>query len=286
LSPENAKNASSAIAALREWMVQIESFSINTKVIKPKRLALAQQMEKLAVALAQLAEAEGQLEVIRAKCDELDATFRKTNAEKNEIEEQARRQKKQIDQANRLINGLSDERERWHKGANELAEKKRKLIGNVGLSTAFISYCGPFNSEFRDFIANEKLIGDLRKMNLPYETTIYQELTSFLVDEATVGQWNLDGLPKDNLSIQNGIMVSESERYPLIIDPQGQGTYWIKNKFTEVRIANINAEKKFRDALNATIELGIVLMIEGIEGEVDPILDPVLEKQTIKKGKS
>jgi hypothetical protein len=39
-------------------MVQIESFSVNTKVIKPKRLALRQQMEKLEVAMAALAEAE------------------------------------------------------------------------------------------------------------------------------------------------------------------------------------------------------------------------------------
>jgi len=60
LTTVNAKNASSAIAALREWMVQIESFSINTKVIKPKRLALRQQMEKLAVAMASLSEAEAQ----------------------------------------------------------------------------------------------------------------------------------------------------------------------------------------------------------------------------------
>merc|ERR1711976_314583 len=144
-------------------------------------------MGKLAVAMDLLGKAMAELDVIKAKCDDLDNTFRKTNNEKNEIEEQARRQKKQIDHANRLINGLSDERERWDKGANELSEKKRKLIGNVGLATAFISYCGPFNSEFRDQIANERLIGDLRKMNVPYEPTIYQELTSFLVDEATVG---------------------------------------------------------------------------------------------------
>jgi len=45
------------------------------------------------------------------------------------------------------------------------------------------------------------------------------ELNSFLVDEATVGEWNLQGLPKDDLSIQNGIMVTKSSRYPMFIDP-------------------------------------------------------------------
>lgn len=58
-----------------------------------------------------------------------------------------------------MINSLSDERDRWNKGANELADYKRRLVGNVGLSTAFISYCGPFNAEFRDLIATKHLLG-------------------------------------------------------------------------------------------------------------------------------
>lgn len=45
------------------------------------------------------------------------------------------------------------------------------------------------------------------------------ELTNFLVDEQTVGDWNMEGLPTDDLSIQNGIMVTRSSRFPLMIDP-------------------------------------------------------------------
>lgn len=46
-------------------------------------------------------------------------------------------------------------------------------------------------------------------------------LTEFLVDQVQVGEWNNEGLPPDELSIQNGIMVTRSSRYPLMIDPQG-----------------------------------------------------------------
>ncbi len=41
-----------------------------------------------------------------------------------------------------------------------------------------------------------------------------------LTDEATIALWNKDFLPSDAVSTENGTILTNSERYPLIIDPQ------------------------------------------------------------------
>lgn len=39
----------------------------------------------------------------------------------------------------------------------------------------------------------------------------------------------ISGLPKDNLSVENGVITQFSLRWALFVDPQGQANTWIKN---------------------------------------------------------
>lgn len=51
-------------------------------------------------------------------------------------------------------------------------------------------------------------------------------LTVYLI----CNRWGSEGLPPDELSVQNGILTTKGSRFALCIDPQQQAYNWIKKK--------------------------------------------------------
>lgn len=49
-----------------------------------------------------------------------------------------------------------------------------------------------------------------------------------LTSEVEIYTWNSQGLPPDELSIQNAILTTKGPRTPICIDPQGQATKWLR----------------------------------------------------------
>ena len=65
------------------------------------------------------------------------------------------------------------------------------------------------------------------QLNIPHSPTF--SLTAVLGVPVKIREWLIAGLPNDSLSIDNGIVVANARRWPLMIDPQGQANKWIKN---------------------------------------------------------
>jgi dynein heavy chain len=282
-----AKKSSVALGGLCDWAAAMSDYHKASKIVKPKLKLLEVKQGELEEAQSNLAAAESELAEVTALKERLKQRYDDAMGKKNLLEENAMKTRKKMDQANRLINSLADNKTRWIQNANEFKSLKQRLVGDCAKACAFVSYCGPFNADFRNRLLDEYFHNDIMTKGIPVSGNL--QLTEFLVDQATIGEWNLEGLPSDELSVQNGIMVTRSSRYPLMIDPQGQAINWIKQRepiLLEQNCIITLSHPNLKDALKFPLEMGYPMLIESIENEVDPMLDPILEKQIIKKGKN
>ena len=106
-----------------------------------------------------------------------------------------------------------------------------------------------------------------------------------LGDPVKIRQWNIQGLPTDSFSVDNGIVTMTGQRWPLMIDPQGQANKWVKNmeKASNLKIIKLAYSDMLR-TLENSIQYGIPVLLENVGEELDPALEPLLLKQTFKQG--
>ncbi|XP_043247781.1 dynein axonemal heavy chain 8 [Colletes gigas] len=281
---EAAKQACGNVAGLIQWTISMVTFYGINKDVLPLKANLAVQASKYEKANQNLMEAEN---LLKSKDEDLkivQSEFDAVMEERQVIVDLADACQAKTDTATAMIDGLSGERIRWTEQLITFKSETDRLVGDILILVGFLSYCGPFNQEFRSLL-QRKWFDFVQGRKIPISLII--NITTTLTDTATVGEWSLQGLPSDDLSIQNGIIVTKAARYPLLIDPQLQGKTWIKNKEAESNLqATLLTDKYFRNYLEDCVSLGRPLLIEDVAEELDPVLDNLLEKNFIKIGTS
>ena len=286
-TPESAKKVASAASGLCLFVKAMFNYHKASLIVAPKLAALQIKESELSDAMEKLHAAQAASAAAQAKVDQLQEDFSNTMAEKKKIEDTAKATADKMVAATNLIGSLGGERDRWTEDAKHFADEIVRLIGDAALACAFVSYCGPFNQQYRKTLLNDYFYTECCKMGISVTKNL--DVNKFLVDDSTVAEWNSQTLPKDELSVQNGILVTQATRWPLIIDPQGQAAQWLKHReeenFPYFGSTVIN-DPKLRDGLKYAMQEGKTLLVEGVEEELDPMLDPVLEKNTFKQGKT
>ncbi|KAK7506434.1 hypothetical protein BaRGS_00002546, partial [Batillaria attramentaria] len=224
--PEKVKTASTACEGLCKWVRAMEVYDRVAKVVAPKKEALKKAEGELAEAMGSLEKKRASLREVQDKLSKLQETLEANKAKKAELENQVDLCTKKLERAEQLIGGLGGERDRWNQAAKDLSKKYINLTGDVLVSSGIVAYLGAFTSAFRQEQAHEwlKTVVD---MGLPCSPDF--SLVGTLGEPVKIRAWNIAGLPTDSFSVENGIIISNSRRWPLLIDPQGQANKWIKN---------------------------------------------------------
>lgn len=155
--------------------------------------------------------------------------------------------------------------------------------------------------------------------NLDIPTAEEFDMVTVLGSDVKIQQWYISGLPRDSFSTENGtpfkcivwdigfylmpgIIMDNSRRWSLFVDPQAQASSWIRKM---EKINNLEVVKfsfpNYMKIIETCVQFGYPALVRGLTGllfiipkhtcfkvesvgeEIEAALDPLLYKKTYKQ---
>lgn len=161
-------------------------------------------------ALEKLRAVEAQM---KALVDELD----KAKAYEQQLTDQYDDAEKKCNRAKSLIEKLGDEEVNWAICLKKNRADKENLVGDIIIASGVIAYLGVFSLDYRSS-AIENWMSLMKSFEI--QSTPKFSMREVLGNGVKIQKWLIQELPQEEFSIDNAIIMDNSERWPLMIDPQ------------------------------------------------------------------
>ncbi|KIJ45695.1 hypothetical protein M422DRAFT_778888 [Sphaerobolus stellatus SS14] len=278
---EVVNRASKACGPVVKWVIAQIQYSEILDRVEPLRNEVqslenqAEQTKKQAETMVDMV-AELETSIKRYK-EEYAFLISETQSIKAEME----RVQSKVDRSMTLLESLSSERARWESGSKTFETEMSTIVGDCLLSAAFLAYGGFFDQQYRESMWQE-WCAHLTDANTKFKPEL--SLTEYLSTPDDRLSWQSKSLPSDTLCTENAIMLKRFSRYPLIIDPTGQATTFLRNEYKERKITVTSfLDESFLKVLESALRFGNALLIQDVEN-LDPILNAVLNKEIRRTG--
>ncbi|XP_035641685.1 dynein axonemal heavy chain 10 [Oncorhynchus keta] len=274
---EEMQAISKAGSGMLKFVEAVMGYCDVAREIKPKREKVARLEKNFFQSKRELERIQNELGTIQRELGALGDKYSAAMGEKQLLQEEAEVMERRLIAADKLISGLGSENERWTDDLEELKQRRVRLLGDCLICAAFLSYEGAFSWDFRNEMVFDVWEKDVLERGIPLSQPFRVE--SLLTDEVEISRWGSEGLPPDELSVQNGILTTRASRFPMCIDPQQQALNWIKKKEEKfnLKISSFN-DPDFLKQLEMAIKYGFPFLFQDVDEYIDPVIDNVLEK--------
>lgn len=275
--PAVAKRASGAAAPLASWVLANVKFSYVLEKVKPLEAEQAKLQRNLRMAEDQIGNLSTGLDEVDQQVAVLKERLNKFTKEAAEVEIHLNKTKETITAADSLVEGLEGEFTRWNQEVESMTEDLERVPQFSLLGSAFLVYLSnaPENERKRSMGMWQEMLG-INKFDLNH----------FLSSERDILQWRSEGLPSDNLSVENAMCILQSILSPYLIDPSSRAAEWLKvnlgSNEAPIEVAT-QADERFVLTLELAIRFGKTLLLQEVNS-IDPILFPVLRGDLVGKG--
>jgi dynein heavy chain 1, cytosolic len=230
-----------------------------------------------------LVHLEGQVEKYKKEYTE---TISQASLIKNEIS----RVKALCEKCSAIVQSLSEERIRWFGELSKMndANMPSDLVADSIIACAFAAFAGGESKSNRI-----SLLKTCRESSLiGYHVSISDSssVVNFLSTPLQRYRWKRNELPDDEINIENGVILSRLERYPLIIDPEAETCsvrFLLKeHERTRIRMCSASDKLSFTKVLESCLRFGTPLIVKDIWAlDVSQVRSVIARETTVVNGR-
>ncbi|ELU16870.1 hypothetical protein CAPTEDRAFT_116653 [Capitella teleta] len=280
-TPEKIGSVSLACKSMCKWVLALEHYHEVYKMAKPKQKRVEEAKEALLMAQNNLAQKQSSLAKIQKHLHQLQQQYQDSVDQRESLKQRKVTTGVRLERASVLIAALSNEEVRWKQAVADLNFKLEGLVGDTLVSAGAVAYLGPFTKKFRHQLL-KSWVERCNKAAVPISENY--GFVKATVDANQVLRWHTEGLPNDNHSTENAIIVKKGRRWPLLIDPQGQGSIWIREMEGNALKVLQASDPNFMRTVERALRVGEAVLLQGVGETLDPALKPILMQETVMRG--
>lgn len=279
---ERVNRASKACGPLVQWVQAQVNFSEILDRVGPLREEVSVLEDQALQSRAEAKAIEMNITDIERRIANYKSEYATLISQTQAIKDEMLKVEKKVERSLHLLDSLAGERRRWSETNRSFDAQNSTLIGDALLAAAFMAYAGPYDEQYRaQMLASWSEY--LTTMDVKFTQDMPALAYSSNVDERL--EWQRGGLPGDDLSIENAIMLKRYNRYPLVVDPAGKIVDFIERQHRGKHRLIITSflDSNFTKQLESALRFGNALLVQDAD-QLDPVLNPILNREYQKTG--
>ncbi|ABN68600.2 Dynein heavy chain, cytosolic (DYHC) [Scheffersomyces stipitis CBS 6054] len=277
---EAVYRASKACGPLLQWVEAQLTYSKILQNIGPLREEVKTLERQTTKTRAQLIAIDQMINELEESIEQYKEAYSSLIRDAENIKSEMKRVESKVERSMKLIDDLTNERGRWKNSILKFGERRKSLIGDSILASAFLVYSGVYDERSRyELVKNWK--DKLASSGILFDDTL--TVSSYLTTSSQIHQWESFGLSHDTTTIENFTILNSCE-FPLIIDPTSSVLNILVKSSTShsVTVTSFLNEGYIKQVENA-LRFGGSIIIEDAE-YYDPLLNSILKKEIQRNG--
>ena len=269
----NAKRASVVLEPMVMWIKANLQYSAILKKIEPLNIEYDRYNDSIETSRRKLSALSNTIANLDKNVAEMKLRFSKTTQQAEILKMDLETARNMLSNAQTLFQKLEGERSRWGAQTKSIQEATTRLPRTQLLVAAFVTYLGSHAEKRR-----QELVSEWKEMSQLTGFDFHSESAS----ESERWKWKREGLPMDQLSQENAVIILNAISPPLLVDPTQQSVSWLKAHLPKIECIPANDEDLLR-AVELAVRFGKSLLI--IDCMVfNTALMPLLRRDIINQG--